>query len=41
MPEDDLDIFYSCVVGCLYTIRDIKDKDQRKEKHKRILGSCF
>ena len=25
MPEDDLDIFYSCVVGCLYTIRDIKE----------------
>ena len=37
MPEDDLDIFYSCVVGCLYTIRDIKDKDQRSEQlHKFI-----
>lgn len=37
MPEDELDIFYSCVIGCLYTIKDIKDKEERSEQiHKFI-----
>lgn len=32
MPEDELDVFYSCVIGCLYTIKNIKDKEQRGEQ---------
>lgn len=31
-PEQQLDIFYSCVVGCLYTIKNILNADQRSEK---------
>lgn len=31
MPEDDVSIFYACVIGCLYTLKDIKDKEERGE----------
>ena len=32
IPEDELDIFYSCIIGCLYTLKNIQDKEERSEK---------
>ena len=37
IPEDELDVFYSCIIGCLYTLKDIQDKEERGNKiHKFI-----